>query len=256
MAFFDRSRVLEEAKSLVLAAQTEGLTLRVAGSVGIILSAPSRVGLFEAFDRSVKDLDLVGLIGQAKGVERLLSNNGYLMIGGSGITVGVFHKRRIYHDPSGNRLDIDIIFDEFDFCHRIDLRKRLILKPLALSPTDLFLTKIQIVEMTRNDFVDLVVLLLEYPESTAEGGFDDAYVSNLLSRNWGFYHTTVTNLDKLGAFAQSEPALKGQQDTLLATISRLQSALRADPKSLKWKVRSLVGTKLPWYTEVGEGLRT
>jgi hypothetical protein len=84
-----------------------------------------------------------------------------------------------------------------------------------------------------------------------EGKVDAGRISRLLAGDWGFHQTAATNLRKLSEVAR---ALL-DEDEARAVASRseeLRDAIEDEPKTLKWRLRAKVGTRMQWYEEVEE----
>ena len=66
------------------------------------------------------------------------------------------------------------------------------------------------------------------------------------SSDWGWY-TTFT--DNLGSVRSATPELLAAEDSqaVLARIDRLRAGLDESPKSMRWRARSVIGRKTPWY---------
>lgn len=74
--------------------------------------------------------------------------------------------RRAYHHAAG--FHADIFFERLEFCHTIDLNGRLGLVPRTITPTDLLLQKLQIVERNEKDLIDACWLLLNQDLTQAD----------------------------------------------------------------------------------------
>jgi hypothetical protein len=152
---------------------------------------------------------------------------------------------------------VDVFFDQLNFCHPIPLRDRLSLDYPTITPTDLLLEKMQIVEINPKDIKDSIVLLLEHPLD-ARGGdaVDGGYIAELLAGDWGFYYTVTQNLARLRREV-SEAALTEPQAKLVRDrIDELAELIERQPKTRKWKVRARVGPRVKWYQEVAEKSET
>jgi hypothetical protein len=153
---------------------------------------------------------------------------------------------------------VDVFFDELFFCHPIPLRDRLALDYPTITPTDLLLEKMQIVELNPKDVKDSLVLLLEHPlDSEKPDAIDGAYIARLLAGDWGFYYTVTRNLEKLhhhiadyGALGRGEGELVGQR------LNELRKTIEEEPKTSKWKLRARIGPRVKWYQEVAEKSET
>ena len=137
-------------------------------------------------------------------------------------------------------------------CHRLAFGKRLATLPYTISRADLLLTKVQIVQLNQKDAADVAALLLDSGFSDDESGLNTSYVSELLSRDWGWWRTVTANLKWLeeilpamGLDAESVRRLEG-------AIRTLRAAIDAQPKSVRWRTRASVGDRVPWYEEPEE----
>jgi hypothetical protein len=247
-----------EARAIIDEAQRRGLHLRLLGALGVILQCPNHIWLLERTSRILTDLDFMGYEGQVGELEKLFVDLGYRVLGGRGVTMNLWVRRRIFEDPGGKRRRVDVFLDRLEFCHPIDLRGRLELESPTIPLTDLLLEKLQIVEINEKDLKDLVVLFLEHPVADREtkGAIDASYVAHLLSRDWGFFHTVEINLDRVRRYLQGIPDLDdGQRALVEERIHQLWSRVERAPKGLRWRVRAAIGPRLRWYNEVGEGYR-
>lgn len=264
------SKLVEEAKRITEIAHEKGLELRIMGAGAVRLHCPKFMGLHEAMGRELSDIDYASLGKYRDGLKTLLKELGYvprwfdempsieeMRNRGMGSRVLVLERgslyRQIYDHPQLN-IVIDIFYDKLEMCHTVDFKKRLTIDYPTLSLADILLCKMQIVKLTEKDVKDMLVLLREHEV----GDIDDEkinlkYISNILSKDWGFYYTVTTNLkgirdefiklhsDKLGETGVSK--VRGEIDKLL-------DAVEIAPKSLGWKLRSKIGTKKIWYNEV------
>jgi hypothetical protein len=247
-----------EAEAIIEAAGSRGLHLRLLGALAVVKQCPNHIWLLEKTNRVLTDLDFMGYDKEIRDVEQMFAELGYEVLGGRGVTMDVWVGRRIFHDPSGRRRRVDVFLDRLDFCHLIDLKGRLDLDPVTIPLSDLLLEKLQIVEINEKDLKDLVVMLLEHPiaDQQTSGAFDASRIVQLLSADWGFFHTVSLNLDRIRRYMQTIPDLSdGQRALVEERISHLWQRAEGEPKSLRWKLRARVGPARKWYNEVGEGYR-
>jgi hypothetical protein len=82
---------------------------------------------------------------------------------------------------------------------------------------------------------------------------DTDYIVNLMSRDWGFYHTFTTNLKQVPDYISDFPTITTRESTVIRDrVSDLLDRIENAPKSLKWKIRAKIGTRRIWYQEVSE----
>lgn len=247
---------VNHAKYIVTEAEKAKIQLRILGAICVIIHCPSQVKLLQALKRNLTDIDFVASAKQEREIEDLFKHLGYEVKGGRGVTMEIWSGRRIFEHPT--LPNVDVFFDELDFCHKVDFRKRLNLDFPTISLTDLMLEKLQIVEINEKDLKDLIVVNLEHPLS----GNDDPetinakYISDIMAKDWGFYHTSTINLNKVKQFAKHYEALDGDElQAVKLQIDQLLEWIESVPKTLKWKARSRIGTKLKWYKNPGEEYR-
>jgi len=238
----------DEAHKLLEDASERGMTLRLLGSQAIREHCPKYRHLLDALKREYVDLDFVALSKDRPKLKLLMREAGYevdreLLIAAEG-TRYLFYGR-------ANGLTVDVFIDELAFCHRIDLRKILDLDYPTIPLTELFLSKMQIVEMAQKDMKDVIVLLLEHEplSDRVQETISIERISQLLAQDWGFYYTVSTNLAKIVDY-NYQILSASEARTVADRVGRLSSGIEATPKTLRWKLRSLVGTKVLWYKPV------
>lgn len=257
-AFDDNHAVfLNSLRSLCEAAQEQGVVLRGLGAVAVISHCQGQVPLLSRMQRHLTDLDVVGLSSQAGRMEPFFASLGYEVLGGKGVTVGMWNDRRIFTDPTGQRPDVDVFFDKLAFCHTIDFRKRLTIDFPTISLADIMLQKLQIVEINPKDLKDLIVLLLEHDFSSEDASdcINSDYIAHLLAHDWGFYYTTSLNLTKILTTAGQWDLPEADRSLVRAKVEALRARIEREPKTMKWKMRARIGPRLQWYQDVGEGYR-
>ncbi|HYW00466.1 MAG TPA: hypothetical protein VE862_03290, partial [Candidatus Acidoferrum sp.] len=116
---------------------------------------------------------------------------------------------------------------------------------------DMFLEKMQIVRINEKDINDVIILLREH--SLGSDGINTEYIAQLLSKDWGFFHTVEKNLgtvrDSLGRY---DFLSKEDRLDIESKIDSIVKNLQDEPKSMKWRVRDKIGESKIWYNEVEE----
>jgi hypothetical protein len=163
--------------------------------------------------------------------------------------------RQLYHDHQRNR-QIDIFIGDFHMCHRLPLSDRLQVEPLTIPLAELFLTKAQIVQLNRKDVLDLLSMLLEHDVGPGDKEtINSDVIASLCAKDWGLYTTVTQTIEKLRTFmARDEADLLEEESKaqIGARLDTLQASLDSAPKNMQWKLRSRMGTRVPWYDEVEE----
>jgi hypothetical protein len=246
---------VERALSLVDQARSEGIELRILGSLAYRLHCPANIQLFEEMKRDLTDIDFAASGRQRKDVRAFLERLGYVI--DQDLLVTTEGARFAFSEPQTGMI-VDVFFDELNFCHPIPLRDRLSLDYPTITPTDLLLEKLQIVEINPKDIKDSIVLLLEHELNSAQPDKIDAgYVANLLAADWGFYYTVTLNLERLRSELAGASGLTPEQSSAVTSrIDELSDLLERTPKTRKWKLRARVGPRVKWYQDVAEKSET
>jgi hypothetical protein len=159
--------------------------------------------------------------------------------------------RQIY---SKSAFHVDVFFDKLDMSHVIDFRGRLDKDFPTIPLAELLLEKLQIVKINEKDIKDVIILLREH--TVADNDHETinlSHLSKLFAKDWGLYHTAVTNLIKVRGFLKNYSTLKEQDiSDVSAKIDSIIDYVRSAPKSLNWKIRSLIGERKKWYKDVEE----
>lgn len=236
--------ILEEAHRLLATAEQQTLTVRVLGGIAVYLRCQEVMGRPE-LTRSYGDIDLAAPRRAARQISEFLTGAGYSPNRQFNALQGA--SRLLFYDLERNR-QVDVFLGRFAMCHALDLEPRLALPGPALSPSDLLLLKLQIVELNRKDITDALALLLAYepgPEDTAEWLSTD-YIAGLCAGDWGWYTTLHDNLEAVASGAPSilRPA---EATRVQARVATLLGAMEAAPKTLGWRLRDRIGRRKVWY---------
>jgi hypothetical protein len=240
----------QEHHRILESANQSHVTMRLLGALAFELRCPEQAGLRKSLGRTLSDLDYTALSKQWKQVINVLTSLGYEFDERRAMLHGL--DRVIFFHPEGFR--VDVFFDRLDMCHTVDFRDRILLNTETITLADLFLEKMQIVRITQKDIIDTIVLFIAHPVTDTEDGINAAYIAKRMASDWGFYYTSTTNLkrvrdeflDQFDLIPEAERRLaRGRMDEML---NRIEAA----PKSLRWKLRAQLGTRMKWYKDVGE----
>ncbi|HZD38834.1 MAG TPA: hypothetical protein VE664_09355 [Actinomycetes bacterium] len=246
--------VAKEADLLLRAAEARRLTLRLTGSLGVSLHSPGSRHLLGLLGRRhYRDIDVMGVWKQQRAVSHMFEERGYLPDPDIKQAQDFGSKRLIYQHPETG-IKVDVFMDDLVMAHTVPFGRRLELDSPTISVTDLLLSKLQIHEITENDLIDMVVLLADHDLGAREReAIDHGYVASLLAKDWGFWWTTMSNLEKLDAALDRYQAVPVEMaGTVRERVATLRRQLEATPKSGRWKLRARVGTRVRWYEEVQE----
>lgn len=237
--------VVDEGRRLVESATD--VRIRLLGGVGVALHADRQVPV--ALERGYGDLDVVVPPKSTRQTTAALTTAGYVPNERFNSLHGA--QRMLFYDTA-NKRQLDVFVGVFAMCHRLDLSGRLDRHPYTLDAADLLLTKLQIHEINRKDLVDAVRLLLTHENDDGAGGDGRTQAMSLhrlrsvTSSDWGWF-TTVTDNLRLVRTAASELLEPDDAGLVETRADEIDAGLRAAPKSMRWKARSVVGRKTAWY---------
>ncbi len=242
--------VREEGRRIVAAAEERGLPVRLLGGVAVWARCPSAA--VPPLERSYGDVDIISLSRVSRELATFGESLGYQP---DKLFNALHGKQRLnFTDPASGR-PLDVLLDQFEMCHALDLRDRITLEPATIPLADLLLTKLQVVEINDKDLIDITALLADHPLGGQDiDSIDLGRLASVLGRDWGFEHTVRINLEKVRA---SLPG-RGLPDAVSATaderIAGITAALDAGRKSVGWQLRARVGERVRWY-ELPEDVR-
>ena len=245
--------IVAEALRLVRVAQEQKLTLRLLGGTAIRLHSPHAASQ-GALARTYADIDFAAPKNQSRPLRDLFSGAGYT---GDRRFNALHGERRLLFFDTIRARQVDVFLGMFEMCHKLMLEDRLQLHPQTLSPADLLLTKLQIVELNAKDTQDILALLLDVPPlepgSNPAERIDLERIVDVCSHDWGWYTTVQDNLQHIGASAQQLlPAVEA--DLVRRRLEEIAATLDQAPKSAAWRLRAVVGRRMAWY-ELPEEVR-
>ncbi|MBS3767779.1 MAG: hypothetical protein KGY75_06645 [Candidatus Cloacimonetes bacterium] len=227
------------------------VTIRVIGSLAFRIQCPDYKYIEYENKRYLTDIDFIAYSKEIVEVDDMFRDMGWeenmnvLRLFGD--------KRRIFYHPNKN-IHSDVFIDKLRFCHDINFKNRLEIAYPTISLVDLLLEKLQIVKINKKDLVDIMVLLSQYQVSddgSSKDVINGKYVAKLCSKDWGWWKTATTNIEKAKSFTKDYLDSKDKKKVSyrLDTLSHL---IGKKKKTLLWKLRSLFGEKISWYREVEE----
>jgi len=236
--------VVAEGRRLV---EWSPLPIRLLGGVGVALHDHRSVPA--ALERGYGDLDVVVPPKSARATTDALTSAGYQPNERFNALHGA--RRLLFYDTE-NKRQVDVFVGTFSMCHRLDLSSRLGEHAYSLDAADLLLTKLQIHEINRKDLVDAVRLLLTHEIADIGGGVSEPDAMSLdrlravTSSDWGWFTTVTDNLQLVRA-AVADLLEPSDASAVEARADAIDHSMRTAPKSVRWKARSVVGRKTPWY---------
>jgi hypothetical protein len=238
-----------EAERLLDEMEARKLDVRLLGGIAIRIALGDRY--HEALLRPHDDIDLITTKSDGSKVESALADLGWEPNREFNAINGA--RRLLFYDPATGH-KVDGFVDRFEMCHKLPLTDRFDHCSGTLSPADLLLTKLQVIELNSKDRGDCYALMLGFPvaEGTDDQAIDAAWIAELASSDWGLHHTLGLNYQRLRE-GVGEPALDAEeQERILDSISQIEAVTDAAPKSRSWKMRDRIGERKRWYEEPEE----
>ncbi|MCJ7533716.1 MAG: hypothetical protein MUO64_22170 [Anaerolineales bacterium] len=241
--------IYSQAMAITEAGEKQGIPLRLIGATAFINHCPKYSYLYKKAQRKLTDVDLMAYSKTPiDKLDALFKDLGYEPIQALGWHTTT---RDIYVNQE--KLFVDIFRDVLSYCHPISFIGRLELDFPTITVADLLLEKLQIVQINAKDLFDVVILLLEHDlkDGQDKDNLDINRVTGLWANDWGFYYTGTTNLKKVLTFVEEMKVLdSSQKQSVKDKVNYLLQRVEEQPKTLRWKLRSLIGTKIRWYEVV------
>ena len=235
---------------LIEACREKGITARLLGGVAVYLLVKEVYTRLPSLARSPKDVDLISLSKESDRLSKIFSDLG--LQGDRRFNALHGHERLRFLDPSG--IKVDVFLDAFRESHTLPLKERLRVFEPTIPPSDLLLTKLQIWQITERDLRDLVAIFLKFKLSSRDSGeeVDLRWIAKLTGEDWGLYRTLTVNLDRLVNYVDSLEDLRELRGEVERKVRELRGEVERAPKSVKWRMRALIGERMKWYEEPEE----
>ncbi len=236
--------------SLMKEVEIRGITMRLLGAIAFRTHCP----LFKHYEyragRLLSDIDFAAYSKEKRKIEEMFLDLGYEIDKHAKF---LFQgKRYIFYNPKG--IHSDIFFDKLEMCHDVNFTGRLEIDSPTIPLSDLFFEKVQIVEINEKDLIDTAVLLREHSVGPGDKEtINSDYISTVLSNDWGFWKTTIINLEKISQYVKNANFFKEEDKSdILGKIELLLKIIDEKPKSFQWRMRAKIGEKRKWYKDVEE----
>ncbi len=252
--FANFSDFAKEIRRIISVADDRKIPLRIMGGAAIRMHCPKHEALYELLKRTPKhDMDFVTYGKFRPLTKQLFVDLGYEPYISLMLTGATGRNRQIFNDKEGNKA-IDVFLGKLEMCHVIDFEGRLEVDSPTVPLAELFLQKLQVVQLNEKDVQDTVILLLEHDIGDSDKEeINCGYVASTLGREWGFYYTVTTNLEKVKKFMHDYKVLSDADKSLVAErIDNIHKTIEAAPKTMGWKMRARVGSSVKWYNMVEE----
>jgi hypothetical protein len=244
------SDILENAITLIENAQKNGIELRLLGGLAIKAhSLDSKVMEKAPFLREYDDMDFAVSSSQSFELMKFFREIG---LGENRRFNSLNGKKRMifYYGDEDTGTKMDIFVGNFEMCHNIDFNSRLINDIYTVPLAELFLTKLQIVQINQKDITDTLGMMLAHEVGENDDDkINCIQIGKLCGCDWGLYHTIEKNigrilykLDEYELTSENKNDITNKMNAILKYMSNAQ-------KSLKWVLRSKIGEAVKWYEE-------
>jgi hypothetical protein len=198
-----------------------------------------------ALRRSYGDIDVATTKGATRSASELLSTLGYEPSREFNALHG--SRRMLFYDVQNER-KLDVFVDTFELCHTIPITARLALDERTIPLAELLLTKLQVVELTDKDMLDIVTLLAQHDVGPSDGdAINSDVIAGLTADDWGLWRTVKLNLERVKERVGSLSLEPDTRDRVHAHVNALWERVEQEPKSRKWRLRDRVGDRKRWY---------
>lgn len=242
---------INEAKKIIEHAKKHGVSLRLIGALAFHLRCPEFNYIHEQWGRVFTDTDFVARSEDGPTLIKVYRELGYQ---DDEMITTLYGEKRLIFDHPETGFHSDIFFNCLDFCHVLPLRERLDIDELTIPLAELFLEKMQIVEINAKDIIDTIMLTREHPVGEGDDEtINGPIIGRVLASEWGFWRTVTGNMEKVEAtLEQTEFLQDGDRADVREKLHRIRKFIDDTPKPLAWRLRSKIGDKIKWYKDVDE----
>jgi hypothetical protein len=247
----------EEAMRILRAASEAKVALKMLGGLAIKIHSLNEEEFARGLGRSAEpgqeysDIDFATYYKSREGVKKVMESLGYSKRPTTMSTSA--SQRHIYFHPK-RWFYIDVFWDKLKAAnHPISFRDRLEIDPISIPLADLLLEKLQIISFSRKDMIDTLLLLKAHTvaEKEEQETIGTDRVAHVLSGDWGFWYTVTTNLQGIRKYVKEVNVQSAQERSDLSSkIEKIIDAANFVPKSLRWRLRAMIGPRKRWYNPV------
>jgi hypothetical protein len=236
----ENETLLAASIALIQSARARGYVLRLIGGIAVRALCPTSRSA--PFARRCGDADFAS-IGRAHEAEEFFASQGWT----------ADSEFNLYNGPArlsfrANAMKADVFVGSFRMCHEVPLNGRAAVDDIALPLAELLLTKLQVVKANDKDLADAACLLIDHELGSGDGRcINLGVLARACAADWGLWRTTGISLGKLRAWLEASPIGEAARSSALERVSAISEALEAEPKTMRWRMRSAVGDRLPWY---------
>lgn len=215
----------------------ESVQARLLGSIGVYVLCKNKDNSYE-YPYALKDIDIIIGKKDANKAFSLTTNCGGILSPQIGMASGGTRARFRIREQC-----VDFFIDPFTMCRRIKFYKRFSLYQETLSPPDLLLSIMQNINLTHKDIFNIYQILQMYPVNAEQYRYKEV-LGLACGRDWGLYTIISDNCnDILTSNFYEYPEYEIYLEEIIKIIQECR-------KTFHWKLRSVMGKKMPWYINV------
>lgn len=233
----------ERGKQIIVGAKGNGIHARLLGGLALYLLSPTAQH-HPVLQRAYKDIDLVVRRKDGGKLAPILAQAGFEPDRRFNALHG--ETRLLFTDHNDPGLQVDVFVGVFEQCHKLDLLVGAEHMEYTITPSQLLLTKLQIVQLNEKDVKDLVTMFLDWALGDDDRGLNRNTLAQIFGNDWGLLTTSSDTLDQVSQHA-AKYVSDEELDVVLQHIHELQTLMTTSPKSLKFRMREKIGRKMPWY---------
>jgi len=232
--------LIDLANDILEKCRNREIEIRSMGGLGIYFKCVDYQDFLLNNREPFSDIDFLSRHCYMEAIERMFLEMGYEQNNSLKTLQG--NLRRVFYTPKD--ISIEIYLENLQLCQEISIGNRIDLSYPSLSITDLFLSKIQRVDLLDKDLIDLVVLLMQHSAEKVSDKIDFPYITEICSKSWNWWKTITDNLKKIEVFIKSKDF---NQDNISREIEVFRQKIISGKRSFAWQIRNLVGDKIRWY---------
>jgi hypothetical protein len=242
-------QLFNEGDKIISGAKEKGIVLRLLGALAIRTHCEKFSYIHERAKRTLSDLDMAAYMRQGAEITRYFKDCGYR---NSALSAIPGFKRAVFLGEG--ELHVDIFYEALEMCHDISFKNRLEVDYPTIPLAELFLEKMQIVQINEKDLIDTIMLLREHEIGDGDNDVvNGPRIAALCSAEWGLWRTLTMNLGKVTHYAETFSAIEeDDRKNVDEKVRLLLDAIEKQPKSMKWKMRAKIGDSKVWYKSVEE----
>ena len=222
--------IYDLTKNILSDCKENSIDIRLFGSVALLFLDSSKIEFINNCRKEIADIDIIVRPKHTIALENYFIGRGYEANRKIKMLYG--NKRRSF--CLENNISIDVFIGNITLCQDISILDRFDLSYPTTTPSDLFLTKIQKVNLSESDVFD-INFILEYD-------IDFQYIIGLSSKDWNWWKTLTTNIPFL--------LKKNINDNSKNLLTDLLSKINSNDKTIKWKLRNIIGERKQWHNDV------